>query len=317
MVDSGRLPRYDELPEIPGTGERHAWEVFGPNDNLGTVNLLTAERVRAAMSLARAGRVINLNLPLDLPRPALFPFRPAYIHHRTANRGGGDDYLDSFQMQGSSQWDGLRHIRFREHGYYQGVQEDALGTDRLGMEHWARHGIFGRAVLIDMPRYAREGGAYSAVERIAADGPMIERIAAREQVEIREGDILLLRTGWVTWYRGLDQAARDALVGTVTPEGHRCAGVDPSQATAAWVWNHHLAAIVADNPGLEALPVENREFQHRRFIAMLGMPLGELWDLDGLADDCAQDGVYEMFLSAAPLHIPGGVGSPANAYAIK
>ena len=49
MADGGRLPPYDELPEIPGTGERHAWEVFGPNDNLDTVNLLTAERVRAAV----------------------------------------------------------------------------------------------------------------------------------------------------------------------------------------------------------------------------------------------------------------------------
>ena len=50
---------------------------------------------------------------------------------------------------------------------------------------------------------------------------------------------------------------------------------------------------------------------------MLGMPIGEFWDLDPLADDCAQDGVYEFMLVSAPLYIPQGVGSPPNAYAIK
>ena len=47
------------------------------------------------------------------------------------------------------------------------------------------------------------------------------------------------------------------------------------------------------------------------------MPIGELWWLDDLADDCAADGVYEFFFTSAPLNVPGGVGSPPNALAIK
>jgi hypothetical protein len=47
------------------------------------------------------------------------------------------------------------------------------------------------------------------------------------------------------------------------------------------------------------------------------MALGELWWLSDLAGDCAADGVYEMFLVSAPLNAPGGIGSPANAVAIK
>lgn len=47
------------------------------------------------------------------------------------------------------------------------------------------------------------------------------------------------------------------------------------------------------------------------------MPIGEVWDLEELARDCTQDGVYEFFLVSVPLNLPGGVGSPANAYAIK
>ena len=68
---------------------------------------------------------------------------------------------------------------------------------------------------------------------------------------------------------------------------------------------------------LEALPVLNREFQHRRIIPMFGMPIGEFWDFESLADDCAKDGQYEVFLVAKPLNLPQGVGSPPNAYAIK
>ena len=322
MALPDRLPSYDELPEFEGLGERHAWDVFGPDDNLGTVNLLTPERVVAAAKLIRRGAVINVSLPMDQPAPGLFPDRPAYAHHREMTRTGSDDSVDGFQMQGSSQWDGLRHIRFRDRGFYQGVQEDEVtGTSgRLGIDHWARHGIFGRAVLIDMPRYALDG-PYDAFSRITLDGPMIERIAAREGIEVREGDIMLVRTGWLERYRSLDAAGREALVGTILPaefpNAHQCAGLDQSQETAAWVWNRHLVTIAADNPALEALPVLNREFQHRRLIPMFGMPIGEFWDFEELAEDCARDGVYECFFAASPLYLPGSAGSPANAHVIK
>jgi hypothetical protein len=49
----------------------------------------------------------------------------------------------------------------------------------------------------------------------------------------------------------------------------------------------------------------------------LGLPLGEFWVLDELADDCAADGRHEFMLVAPPLNIPGAVGSPMNPIAIK
>jgi len=124
----------------------------------------------------------------------------------------------------------------------------------------------------------------------------------------------------MAWYKALDADRREKLRGTLHPgpDGLRCPGLDAEQATAAWLWDHRIAALAADTPAVEALPVEPRPgFQHRRLIALQGMPLGELWDLDELALDCAADGVYEFMLVSAPLYLPGGVGSPANAYAIK
>ena len=88
---------------------------------------------------------------------------------------------------------------------------------------------------------------------------------------------------------------------------------------AEYLWDLHIAAIAADNPALEAWPPDPATggFMHWKLIPHFGMPIGELWWLADLADDCAADGVYDSFLTSAPLNVPGGVGSPPNALAIK
>lgn len=318
-----QLPLFSELPTVGETGERHAWDAFGHNDQLGTVNLLGADQVKQAALMIRRGKVINLNLPLNYPITLYdTPTRSGYKHHIEVSRAGRDDYLDNFAMQGSTQWDSLRHIRFREFGYYGGrLDQDVDDKHELGIEHWARHGIIGRGILLDAERYLKEcGGLPSMTEKLSIGGHLLEEIAHAQRVEFRVGDILLLRTGWMAWYKALEADKREKLRGTLHPGpgGLRCPGLDAERATAAWLWDHRIAAIAADNPAVEALPVEPRPgFQHRRLIALQGMPLGELWDLDDLASDCVADRVYEFMLVSAPLYLPGGVGSPANAYAIK
>jgi kynurenine formamidase len=139
-------------------------------------------------------------------------------------------------------------------------------------------------------------------------------------VALQEGDILILRTGWLRWFLALSDEEKEALRGRLNPgeDGLDMPGLDPGTPTAAWLWDHRIAAVAADNPALEALRVDAEVgFQHRRLIALQGMALGELWDLETLSRDCAADGVYEFMLVSAPLNVPGAVGSPANAYAIK
>ncbi len=318
-----QVPPFRDLPQVGQTGERQAWDVFGAGDQIGTVNLLTPERVKQAAGLVRTGSVINLSLPLNFPITLYGGFRTGYQHHIEVNRGGRDDYVDNFAMQGSSQWDSLRHIRFREFGYFGGRQdEDVDEKGELGIENWARHGIVGRGVLLDTARYMEQQGTpLDATQRFAMNGPFLEQVAQAEKVALQAGDIIILRTGWLAWYTQLDEAGREALRGTLHPGegGMACAGLDGKQETAAWVWDHQIAAMASDNVALEALPVDVTDggFQHRRLIALQGMPIGEVWDLEALAQDCAQDGVYEFFLVSVPLNLPGGVGSPANAYAIK
>ena len=322
-MDPADLPKYSDLPAFEKTGDRYAWGSFGEGDELGTIGLLTPERVLAASRLVKKGRVINLSLTLDTPRTLYHgETRSGYRHNMTVNRGGRDDTLDNFAMQGSSQWDGLRHVRYREFGYWGGLQdEDVDGKGRLGIEHWSQHGIIGRGVLIDAARhYELAGEPLDATKRVAIGGAEIEAIAGAHGVDLQEGDILLLRTGWLRWFMALSDQEKEALRGRLNPgeAGLDMPGLDPSTATAAWLWDHRIAAIAADNPALEALRVDAEVgFQHRRLIALQGMAIGELWDLEALSQDCAGDGVYEFMLVSAPLNVPGAVGSPANAYAVK
>jgi kynurenine formamidase len=95
-------------------------------------------------------------------------------------------------------------------------------------------------------------------------------------------------------------------------------GLGPADEMVEWLWNLHVAAVAADNPGLDAWPpTPEHGWMHFHLLPLLGMPIGELWYLEELAADCAQDGVYEFMLTSAPLNLPGGVGSPPNALAIK
>jgi len=100
-------------------------------------------------------------------------------------------------------------------------------------------------------------------------------------------------------------------------------GLAHTEAVCEYLWNSHAAAIGCDTFGVEVFPADRSPqahpfgFLHNMLIGQFGMALGELWWLGDLAADCAADGVYEMFGVSAPLNAPGGIGSPANAVAIK
>lgn len=313
------VPRYGDLPTIGATGEHHCWHVFGDDDQLGTLNFLSEAAVVSAAQEIKAGQVVCLSLPLDLPNPALGTRRP-FEHVVSRSPGGRDDSLNGFFLQCSSQWDGLQHVRYREFGYYGGRQETALDSGALGIDVVAVRGIVGRGVLVDVERYLRENGRpIDPQQRVTISAEMLDDTLAWQGTRLVRGDVLVLRTGWLTWYLSLNRSARDALGGKLHngADGMDAPGLDPGRATAAWLWDHGISAIAADNPALEALRVRREDgFLHRRILALLGMPIGEFWALDKLSDLCAQLGRWTFFLTSAPLRLPGGVGSPSNAYAV-
>jgi hypothetical protein len=320
LRDFRDIPLYRELPTIEGTGEHHSWDVFGRDDELGTLNFIRPETVVTATDTVQDGLVICLSLPLNVPYPALSSSRPPYTHDVTRSRMGRDDSLSGFFLQCSSQWDSLQHIRFREFGYYGGREEEDLDRGALGVDVMARHGIIGRGILVDVERHMRKAGrAYAADQRIPISTELLDAALDSQKVVPQPGDILILRLGWLTWYLGLDARGRQSLQGRQRGgEGAlECPGLEPSARMAEWLWDHRISAIAADNPALEVLPVARDEgFLHRRILPLLGMPIGEFFVVDELAEACARRQEWSFLFISAPLNLPNGVGSPNNAYAV-
>jgi len=315
-----RLPSFDELPAKPGQPPRSAWGLFGDDDQVGTLNLLTPERVASAAQLVRRGQVFALNWELELPNPPLF-FRENL--RQTIKRNGPyrhDDVYDNFNTQSSTQWDGLTHYGHRRHGFYNGVTATEItgqeGT-RNGIEHWARRGIAGRGVLVDFARWAQErGAAFEPGRRSEITAEQLQAAAREQGVSFETGDILLVRTGWIAWYLALSWERRFRLAHNWPLEA---CGLRQGEDSLRFLWDHHFAAVAADCPAFEAYPAADPEqgLMHETIIGLWGMPIGELFNLDLLAADCAADRRSEFFLTSAPLNKLGGVASPPNALAIK
>jgi hypothetical protein len=306
---------FDELPLLGESGMRRSWEVFGPGDTLGTLNLITADTRVAALASAVTGQVVNVSLPLTEPRPPLYG-RRTYDHVILHMDGGGnDDYVDDFHLQASTQWDGLRHVRGGEHGYYGGYTGEFSAADpaTLGIQHWAQAGIVGRGVLIDLPRYhARLGLPYSADAGTAVSPEVIEAAAAACGVQFRPGDILCVDFGWLGSYLALDPADRDNAI-----IRRQFSGLSAGEDMARFLWDSRFAAVAADNPAVEVVPGDPRAGSlHQRLIPALGFAIGELFDFRELARACEARERWDFLFVSVPLNLPGGVGSPGNAVAV-
>ncbi|MBI2766229.1 MAG: cyclase family protein [Chloroflexi bacterium] len=309
------MTAYRDLPLLQGLGLPHAWDEFGPGDQLGTINRLTPERTLAALQIPRLGRAINLSLPLNLPNPPMFGRKPYSHVVYPLSRNEQDDYIDSLHLQASSQWDGLRHVRAREFGFYGGRGEDAAGPggSELGIQAWAERGIIGRGVLLDVAAFMEGAGVpLDPWNDTPITAGTLERTAAAEGVALAPGDILLVRTGWMSAYLALSGPQREAVAGATD-----WPGLSGDAAMAEFLWDHEVAAVAADNPAVEDAPGDpSAGSLHRRLIPLLGMALGELWALDELAAFAREHRRYECCVVSVPLNIPGGVGSPANALAL-
>jgi kynurenine formamidase len=309
-VSAQRWPDYDDLPRNDALGMNSAWGVFGEDDELGTIGLLTQERVLAAAGEVQRGRVFNLCLPLNQPPPR--GRRSAYRHSIfNIDRNTQDDVVDNLYMQASTQWDALRHVRARELGFYNGVtaEDAAHPRGRLGIDRWAEHGMVGRGVLVDVVNHleVHRQQTLSPSDGFAISPELIEEVLDAQGCQLRDGDFLLLRTGYIRAVLDPSDGERP----TTWP------GLAPWEPMARYLWNSHVAAVVADNPAVETAPGDPKEFLHRRLIPMLGLALGEFFNFEELAGDCREDGRYTCLFMAAPLNLPGGVGSPGNGIAVK
>ena len=301
-------PAYKDLPG-------HRLTAYGPDDQRGSLNLLTADRVRVATQLVQTGVVYGLNAPLTYPEPHPLSGHPSLAHRKPPEHhvhqfpDGRDDYYDRLYPQYSTQWDGFLHIWDDVNKcFYNGNTDVSIGVDA-----WADGGIVGRGVLLDVARWAESAGRpIDWRRRHAITVADLERTAVAQDVEIEEGTILILRTGWETGWKAATPAEREAIA--QAPE-FDSPGVEASVEIVERLWNWGVAAVAADNLAFEVWPLDGYTI-HVDLLARLGVPIGEFWQLDALAAACAAESRYEFLLTSAPLNARGGSGTPANALAI-
>jgi kynurenine formamidase len=322
VTDDAVIPPFDSLPRLPGNGVQHAWGVWGPGDNLGTLNRLTGPAVTAAAAgCVRTGERIGVSLPMGLPDPPFFG-RQGFRHHfEPMGPAAWDDWVDGFYLQCSSQWDGLRHVGSPD-GWYGGWRgQPSADLEPLGIHHWAERGIIGRGVLVDLAAVFDGGGAspgYDPFTRVPFRPADLSAALGAQGVALRGGDILCVRTGWTDKYLGLDAAGRTALAGRMqSVSGYTAAGLAGSEDVARFLWDSGVAAVACDNPAVEVVPADPADgFAHGRLIAGLGMAIGELFSFGALAQACRREGRYDFLFVSVPLNVTGAVGSPGNAVAV-
>ncbi|KAL6252919.1 hypothetical protein RBB50_000638 [Rhinocladiella similis] len=327
---SESLPDFDSLPKVEGQPQGNAWAYWGKDDQLGTLNLLTKKVKKEAVKEVRLGESCQLDLRLDF-----FSYRVAgregfkqkILDFKETNAGGmyeiyAHDDVVTFNTQGSSQWDGFRHVGLQGPGtYFNGMKHEEISRDeagRNGIHKWVeKGGIVGRGVLLDYLRWQQEMG--NPVKKVDASTEItvdeLESVASYQGTSFKPGDILIIRMGFIDWYNETSRSsAHDAL------EVGAFIGLQASMEMVKWIWNNHFAAIACDSLGLEVCPspfgVKGKVCLHEWMLAHWGCPIGELWNLEGLSKLCAEAGKWSFLFTSAPLHVFGGVGSPANAIAL-
>jgi kynurenine formamidase len=298
------------------------WGKWGADDELGTLNYITPEKIVAAAQLVRRGTVFSLAIPFDGNGPQSgFGGRTNPLHFMLQDGGdiasGAQDFIPglrycddavSMPLQCATQWDALAHIYFDGKMYNdRGPELVTSSGARANSIDKMKAKIVSRGVLLDLPRHKGKRWLDPGEAITPAD---LDAAAAREHVGIGRGDIVLIRTGQ------LAQVKAEGSWGTYA--GGPAPGL--SLTCAAWLADNEIAGYATDTWGTEVIPNETADvFQplHCVVIVNMGMLVGEIFDLEALAADCATDGVYEFLFVAPPLPISGAVGSPINPQAIK
>lgn len=293
------------------------WGRWGPDDEKGTLNFITPEVVRGATRLVSRGVRISLSLPLDENGPARADGNRGNPRHEMTATGGavipareakfGAKYADDLvhmYLQCATQWDSLAHL-FYDGYIYNGVSAESVsehGASFAGITAACSEFVT-RGVLLDV---ARARGVEWLETSDTIDAQELSGIALAQGVELRPGDIVLIRTGLM---------ASRKVIGDWSKFWGPQPGVDIS--VARWLHANMSAAIAADNSAIEQLLGDHALPFHMLALRDMGMCLGELWDLEELALDCHRDGQYDFLLCAQALPFTGAVGSPVNPIAVK
>ncbi|OAA55295.1 hypothetical protein SPI_08390 [Niveomyces insectorum RCEF 264] len=321
------FPARKDLPDLPNAPKGAAW-VWGPDDGLGRLNLVTPARIAAAASTEIVtGESARVDLPLNVPAQPAWE-RQVFQHSIVVARDEvgviGHDDVYSLNTQSGTQWDGFRHVAYqhRDIFYNNTKASDITGptaSDRIGIQNWCRAGLAGRGVLLDYRSYAASQGitydAATSHEITYADlvacgkAQGLDIRPERCGGDIRVGDFLFVRSGFVQ-----DYYARSNEENRVIGLRDQPQWVGLSQETAIIDWLHdcYFAAVAGDAPAFEVWPTRQTYKLHEYLLPLWGVPIGEMMDLEAVSALAQKHKRWTFFFCTAPANCPGGVGSHVN-----
>lgn len=312
---------------------------WGPADELGTLNHISAAKRVEAAALVRSGLTVSLSRPLireSAPTSAVELDRRLMANGRPDERSGlppfAADYLGlEAHQQGVTHLDALGHVGGADGLAYGGRPfVESLGDEglRFGSVFAQRDGIFSRGVLLDVPAASGSGWLDPSHEITPEDLESAERHAG---VRVERGDVLVVRAG-------VEAREREVGPSALSP--------GPGPDAAAWMHHRGIAVYAGDAPehitaigarilgrvdgeghghghgdgeggGEEGMMVTRFPLAfHQLALAAIGLVLLDHARVEPLAEICRDLGRYEFLFVAAPLALPGGTGSPVNPLAI-
>ncbi|HLG88927.1 MAG TPA: cyclase family protein [Alphaproteobacteria bacterium] len=306
-----------------GPPEPHNWHRWGPEDELGALNLLTGAVVRSALASVRQGRILSLSLPIkgstSSSAPSTVPHlkgRPLPQHFMSVDgadyeagvklpaggRGIADDALLLSPHGTTTHMDALCHMWTGKQIYngHPSSRIRSYGATRCGMEKV--DGMVTRGVLFDIAAY-RGMDVMDPTDRISALD--LEAMSEAMGVTVGQGDAVVIRTGWPTVY------AHD-------PQRYWAGEPGLSSDAAKWLAARDVSLVASDNSAISGLNKEGLADEtveddiHMIFLWRHGIYLMEMLWLEELAK-AAQP---TFLLMVAPLKIVGGTGSPVNPLAV-
>jgi kynurenine formamidase len=300
------------------------WGRWGPEDEIGTLNLITDAVVRRAAACVKTGKRFSLAITMSEDGPMLGNIPPGrknpeqhrFELHDPFTKDPDSVHVNTneytLNLKSATHWSALGHVEYAGR-LYNGFPLDSIderGAHRLGIDTVGS--LVTRGVLFDVARMKGVDRLTGGTAITPDDLDEAEKFAG---VTVEPGDALLIRTGAMGWLKVGDKETYAGIYKGIAGPGIRC---------AAWFRERDVAAVAADTSGFEVWPRESKELLHvlghplhALCIVEMGLTLGQNFDLETLAEDCAADGVYEFLLSASPEPFEGGLGGPVNPIAVK
>ncbi len=305
--EAGDRPLITQVEYERWLTELSNWDRWGPDDEMGALNLITPAKRQAAAALVREGITVSLASTAELERTIANPCPIAWEMVNASPSGATDRVAyPCIHGAGTTHIDGFGHRFFDGrmwNGYPMADTVTREGGARKNSILTMKDGIVTRGVLYDIPRL--KGVPYlEPGERIFVED--LEAWEAETGVRVGAGDAFLLR--WGRW-------ARQDAIGPFDT-GAEAAGLDNS--VIQWLKARDVALIGWETPGYMPQPPGDlpRLALHDFALTMLGVHLLDRADFDALAELAATQNRWEFMLTIGLLPIPNGTGSPVNPIAI-